>query len=84
MRTVFKIENGYIDPVNLAEKMEALGTLYRLITDGRSIDLTSPFISAMIFTSVDVHSLMLMQLMKMHLRNVIGNMYCIRQIYPPC
>ena len=58
MRTEFKIENGRIDPVELAEHIECIGTHYRLITDGEPIDLTSPFISAMVFTSVDVYSIL--------------------------
>ncbi len=53
-----KIKTGSIDPVNLAEKIEALGTHYRLITDGEPIDLTSPFLAAMLFELDEAHSLM--------------------------
>jgi len=52
------IPKGRIHPVKLAEQIEQIGTHFRLITDGEPIDLTSPFISAMVFTSNDVHSIM--------------------------
>ncbi len=57
MRIVCKIENGSIDPVKLAEQIEQIGTRFRLITDGDPMDLTSPFIAAMLFTLDSSHSL---------------------------
>ena len=51
------IQKGKIHPVKLAEQIEQIGTRFRLITDGDPMDLTSPFMAAMLFTLDSSHSL---------------------------